>query len=56
MEHYRDQGVELLKNSTPTIMFIKRINKLKNAINSQQPSDALKPDPLSDHNLVSNFF
>ncbi|CAI6366893.1 unnamed protein product [Macrosiphum euphorbiae] len=55
MEHYKEKGIESLKNCLPTIMFIKRINKLIDAMNSQQPSDGLKPDPLSNHNSVNIF-
>jgi len=55
MEHYKEKGIESLKNCLPTIMFVKRINKLIDAMNSQQPSDGLKPDLLSNNNSVRNI-
>lgn len=52
MEHYRQRGIDSLKDGLPTIKFINRINNLIDGMNSQQPSNALKPDLQSAHNSV----
>lgn len=49
MQHHKDQGMPELQDAAPTIQFINRINSVVEAMNSQQPCVALKPDPNSTH-------
>lgn len=52
MEHYKNLGVPALQDAAPTIAFIRRINAVVDAMNSQVPWQALKPDPDSTHHKV----
>lgn len=51
MEYYKDSIPDLAKCEA-TISFIKQINKVIDAMNSQLPKNALRPDPESIHNRV----
>ena len=52
MQFYKDRGVETLQDADATIKFIRRINAVIDAMNSQLPCDALKPDEKSHHHKV----
>ena len=52
MQHYKDLGVPTLQDCGPTISFIRRINAVVDAMNSQLPWQALQPDPESKHHKV----
>ena len=52
MLHYKNLGVPTLQDCGPTIAFIRRINSVVDAMNSQLPWDGLKPDPHSKHHEV----
>jgi len=49
-------GVPGLQDAKPTIAFIRRINAVVDAMNSQVPWEALKPDPNSAHHKVITIF
>ncbi|KAL5237829.1 hypothetical protein ACI65C_005239 [Semiaphis heraclei] len=49
MEYYKDSIPDLAKCEA-TISFIKQINKVIDAMNSQLPKNALRPDPEQDAN------
>lgn len=51
MEYYKDL-IPALADSKATVSFIKQINKVVDAMNSQLPKCALRPDPASIHNKV----
>jgi len=44
-----DDGVPELQDSQPSKTFIRRINAVIEAMNSQKPVEGLRPDPLSKH-------
>ena len=52
MQHYKDLGVPTLADADPTIKFIRRINAVVDAMNSQLPWQALRPHPESEHHKV----
>ncbi|KAK3909961.1 Transposable element P transposase [Frankliniella fusca] len=52
MQHYMRLGVPDLQDAGPTIQFIRRINDVVDAMNSQLPFQALKPDPDSKYHKV----
>jgi hypothetical protein len=45
-------AMQFYKDADATIKFIRRINALIDAMNSQLPFQALKPDPESKHHKV----
>ncbi|KAK3926592.1 Transposable element P transposase [Frankliniella fusca] len=49
MQHYKELGVKELEDAGPTIQFIRRINEVVDAMNSQLPYQGLQPDPNSTH-------
>ncbi|KAL5239218.1 hypothetical protein ACI65C_006628 [Semiaphis heraclei] len=55
MEYYKDSIPDLAKCEA-TISFIKQINQVIDAMNSQLPKNALRPDPESIHNRVLTNF
>jgi len=54
MEYCKDI-VPKLNNCETSIAFIKRINQVVDAMNSQIPIDHLRPDPESIHNKVNSL-
>lgn len=47
MEHYSRMGVKGLEDCAATVAFIRRVNKLIEAMNANSPSQSLRPkDPL----------
>ncbi|KAK3916667.1 DNA transposase [Frankliniella fusca] len=56
MEHYMTTlKAPSLQDAGPTIQFIRRINSVVDAMNSQLPYHALKPNPDSIHHKVIEF-
>lgn len=55
MEYYKET-VPQLKQCDASVSFIKRINKVVDAMNSQIPMNALRPDTESVHNKVIILF
>lgn len=53
MQSYKDKGLPGLEDAEPTIKFIERMNDLVEAMNSQTPECALRPDPNSKFHKVS---
>lgn len=51
MQYYKD-SIPALIDCNATIFFYKKINQVVDAMNSQLPKCALKPDPASIHNKV----
>lgn len=51
MEYYKETMSEL-QDCEATVSFVKRINAVVDAMNSQLPKDALRPDPDSTHYKV----
>jgi len=51
MEYYKET-VPKLKDCSASVTFITLINKVVDAMNSQTPKNALRPDPDSVHNKV----
>ena len=54
MEYYKDKVPEL-NNCEASIAFVKRIDQVVDAMNSQIPKDALRPDPESIHNKLNSL-
>jgi len=54
MEYYIDKVPEL-NNCESSIAFVKWIDQVVDAINTQNPKDALRPDPESIHNKVNSL-
>lgn len=54
MEYYKD-SVPQLKDCEASVAFIQKINKVVDAMNSQTPVNALRPDIESVHNKVPNY-
>ncbi len=56
MEHYRVLGDKRLRDSEPTIEFIRRMNSVIDAMNGQVPWQGLQADPNSHHHkVIVNF-
>ncbi|CAH1708738.1 unnamed protein product [Aphis gossypii] len=55
MQYYKD-SIPALIDCNATVLFIKKINEVVDAMNSQLPKCALRPDPASIHNKVLTDF
>jgi len=51
MESCKNEGVGF-EDSGPTIQFIKRIDEVAEAMNSQIPEEGLRVDPRSQHKVI----
>ncbi|CAH1732408.1 unnamed protein product [Aphis gossypii] len=51
MQYYKD-SIPAMIDCSATVLFIKKINEVVDAMNSQLPKCVLRPDPASIHNKV----
>ena len=56
MESYLKEGLPEFQGCEATISFIRRMNEVVDAMNSQRPCEALRPDPETKHHKVNKYF
>lgn len=54
MEHYAKMGVKGLEDCAATVAFIRRINKLIEAMNANSPAKSLRPKHSDDASQVDD--